>query len=85
SLHIVLDKHSGATVDGQPVAEATLVDDAHAGAGNPSVVAFGSASFLVIERDGRKALRVKDSKAETRMHFLGLDYYPADPSWRIVA
>ena len=85
SLHIVLDKHSGATVDGQSVAEARLVDDAHAGDGSPSVVAFGSASFLVIERDGRKALRVKDSSAETRTHFLGLDYYPADPSWRIVA
>lgn len=85
SLHIVLDKDSGATVDGKSVREATLVDDAHAGAGAPSVVAFSSVSFLVIERDGRKALRVKDSNAETRTHFQGLDYYPADPSWRIVA
>jgi uncharacterized protein (DUF1684 family) len=83
--HIVFDKHSGATVDGKTVPEATLVDDAHAGDGAPSVVAFGSASFLVIERDGRKALRVKDSNAETRTHFQGLDYYTADPSWRIVA
>ena len=85
STHIVFDKHSGATVDGKTVPEATLVDDMHAGDGAPSVVAFGSASFLVIERDGRKALRVKDSNAETRTHFQGLDYYPADPSWRIVA
>lgn len=85
SLHIVLDKNSGATVDGKSVHEATLVDDVHAGDGAPSVVAFGSVSFLVIERDGRKALRVKDSNAETRTHFQGLDYFPADPSWRIVA
>jgi uncharacterized protein (DUF1684 family) len=85
ALHIVLDKHSGATVDGKAVGEATLLDDAHAGAGAPSTVAFGSVSFLVIERDGRKALRVKDSNAETREHFLGLDYFPTDPSWHIVA
>ena len=85
NTHIVLDKRSGATVDGKSVTEAALVDDMHAGNGSPSVVAFGSASFLVIERDGRKALRVKDSNAETRLHFQGLDYYPADPSWRIVA
>ena len=85
ALHIALDKNSGATVDGKAVHEADLVDDMHAGNGGPSVVAFGSVSFLVIERDGRKALRVKDSDAETRKHFAGLDYYPADPSWRIVA
>ena len=85
STHIVFDKHSAATVDGKTVPDATLVDDMHAGAGAPSVVAFGSASFLVIERDGRKALRVKDSNAQTRTHFLGLDYYTPDPSWRIVA
>jgi len=85
STHIVFDKHSAATVDGKSVPDAILVDDMHAGDGAPSVVAFGSASFLVIERDGRKALRVKDSNAETRTHFLGLDYYTPDPSWRIVA
>jgi uncharacterized protein (DUF1684 family) len=85
ALHIVLDKDSGATVDGKTVSEADLVDDAHAGEGTPTNVAFGSASFYVIERDDRMALRVRDSNAETRTHFLGLDYYPADPSWRIVA
>ncbi|MBV8158418.1 MAG: DUF1684 domain-containing protein, partial [Dyella sp.] len=85
ALHIVLDKNSGATVDGKAAHEADLIDDMHAGDVGPTVVAFGSASFLVIERDGRKALRVKDSGAETRTHFAGLDYYPADPSWRIVA
>lgn len=85
SMHIVFDKHSAATVDGKSVPEAALVDDMHAGDSAPSVVAFGSASFLVIERDGRKALRVKDSNADTRTHFLGLDYYTPDSSWRIEA
>ncbi|WP_243041413.1 DUF1684 domain-containing protein [Dyella sedimenti] len=82
---IVLDKDSGATVDGKPLREAELVSDAKAGGQGPTTVAFGSASFYVIDRDGRKALRVKDANAETRTHFLGLDYYPIDPSWRIEA
>jgi uncharacterized protein (DUF1684 family) len=42
-------------------------------------------SFYLIDRDGKRALRVGDSAAERRMHFQGLDYYPIDPSWRIEA
>jgi hypothetical protein len=86
AMHIVLDQDSGATIDGKPVHEANLVDDLHASDASPAtLVAFGSANFFVIDRDGRKALRIKDSQAETRTHFLGLDYFPIDPSWRIVA
>ena len=83
---IALAKDSGATVDGKSVAEAVLVDDMHATAGAaPTTVRFGNASFYVIERDGRKALRVKDADAEARRDFAGIDYFPVDPSWRIEA
>lgn len=85
SVHIELAPDSGATVDGKPVSHAVLVDDMHAGEGAPTTVRFGTASFYVIDRDGRKALRVKDSEAPTRKHFLGIDYFPIDPSWHIVA
>ena len=86
SLHIALASDSGATIDGRTVADAALIDDAHATSTvNPTMVSFGHANFYVIDRDGRKALRVKDSDAETRAHFLGLDYFPTDPSWRITA
>jgi uncharacterized protein (DUF1684 family) len=84
-MHIVLDKDADAIVDGQPASEAALVDDMHAGSGQPTTVRFGSASFYVIDRDGRKALRVKDPASPTRAHFLGIDSYPIDPSWRIEA
>jgi uncharacterized protein (DUF1684 family) len=85
-MHIVLDKDSGATVDGKSVAEAMLIDDAHAAAdAAPTTVAFGTASFYVIDRDGRKGLRVKDSEAPTRKHFLGIDTFPIDSSWQIEA
>ncbi|WP_235499652.1 DUF1684 domain-containing protein [Frateuria sp. Soil773] len=85
-LRLALAKDSGATVDGKAVDEAVLVDDLHAtGDASPTTVAFGTASFYVIDRDGRKALRVKDSDAATRRDFLGIDYFPIDPSWRVVA
>jgi hypothetical protein len=85
-LHIKLDKNSGAMVDGKLVEEAALIDDAHVtGDASPTKVSFGAANFYVIDREGRKALRVKDADAATRKHFLGIDYFPIDPSWRIVA
>jgi uncharacterized protein (DUF1684 family) len=86
SMRIVLDQDSHATIDGKAVSEAVLVDDAHATAdAAPTKVAFGTASFYVIDRDGRKGLRVKDSEAPSRKHFLGIDSFPIDPSWRIEA
>lgn len=85
-VNIKFAQGSGATIDGKSVGEATLIDDAHVtGNASPTLVAFGSANFYVIDREGRKALRVKDSTSTTRQHFLGIDYFPIDPSWRIVA
>ena len=69
-------------VEDQPVLSANLRDDTH---GKPTLVTVGTVSLYVIDRDGKKALRVKDSEAESRTHFLGLDFYPIDPSWRIEA
>jgi uncharacterized protein (DUF1684 family) len=79
---IALDAKAGATIDGKPAQAAELLDDAHE---HPTTVAFGSASFHVIDRNGKKALRVKDSEAKTRTGFKGIDYFPIDPSWRVEA
>ena len=40
--------------------------------------------FYVIERH-KKAVRIKDSQAETRLNFKGLDYYPEQKSYRVWA
>jgi uncharacterized protein (DUF1684 family) len=85
SMRIQLDPTSGARIDATDAQQATLVDDAHAGEGAPTKVSFGHANFYVIDREGRKALRVKDADAATRTHFVGLDYFPIDPTWRVVA
>jgi uncharacterized protein (DUF1684 family) len=79
---IELDDKSGATVDGKSAKTAELLDDSHE---KPTTVAFGTASFYLIDRNGKKALRVKDTEAETRTHFRGIDSFPIDPSWRVEA
>jgi uncharacterized protein len=79
---IEIDPKANATIDGKVQKTAELLDDKHE---KPTTVAFGSASFYVIDRDGKKALRVKDSEAQTRKNFVGIDYYPIDPKWRIEA
>ena len=79
---IALDPTAGAKIDGADKASAPLADDRQE---KPTTVSFGTANFYVIDRDGKKALRVKDSEAETRKHFLGIDYYEIGKQWRIEA
>ncbi len=86
ALNITLAKDGGATIDGKPVSSAVLVDDAHVtGDAEPTTINVGSVSFYAIDRDGRKGLRVKDSDAPSRKHFIGIDSFPIDASWRIEA
>lgn len=79
---IALDPKAGAKIDGADKASAPLVDDRQE---KPTTVSFGTANFYVIDRDGKKALRVKDSEADTRKNFLGIDYYDIAKQWRIEA
>ena len=82
-VKIALTADSGALIDGQLLGSAEMLDDSHE---KPTTVSFGTTRFYLVDRaGGKKGLRIKDSKAETRTHFLGLDYYPVDPSWHIEA
>jgi uncharacterized protein (DUF1684 family) len=51
----------------------------------PSVIGFdeGKGVLGVIKRGQRHALRVRHADAPTRLQFAGLEYWPADPAWRI--
>jgi uncharacterized protein (DUF1684 family) len=79
---VTLEAKAGATIDGKVARSALLLDDSHDA---PTTVAFGSASFYLIERNGKYGLRVKDSEADARKHFAGIDTFAIDPSWRIEA
>ncbi|HVE53061.1 MAG TPA: hypothetical protein VNB23_06720, partial [Ramlibacter sp.] len=76
---------AGVLIDGQPATTpVTLVSDAQ---GPPTEVAFnnGDASFIVIKRGGKYALRVRDKLAPTLTQFTGIDTFPIDPAWRFEA
>ena len=60
----------------------TLRDDEE---GRPTVVSAGSASVHVIRRDGRLAVRIKDSASPARAAFAGLRSFPVEPAWKIDA
>lgn len=82
SVRVELEAGSDATIGAGGARAALLLDDSHA---QPTRVGFGSVHFILIDRDGRKGLRVRDSAAATRTGFAGIERFPVDPGWRIVA
>jgi uncharacterized protein len=77
-------KNSGLTIDGKPVtAPVELIDDM--AANGPTIVKRGFAQFQIVKRNDRYGVRIKDAQSDARLHFKGLDYFPADPKWRVVA
>lgn len=82
SATITLAKDADATIDGKAQRSAKMLDDSH---DKPTSVAFGTVDFYLVHRGDKYGLRIKDSDAPTRKHFLGIDYFAIDPSWRIVA
>jgi len=83
-LRFVPGKDAALTLDGQPFAKPALLRSDMAEQG-PSVIGFddGKGEAMVIERGGRYALRVKHAEAPTRTGFTRIDYWPADPAWKI--
>ncbi|MDX2192069.1 MAG: DUF1684 domain-containing protein [Gemmatimonadales bacterium] len=67
---------------GRVRAPLALLDDRP---GPPTVLRTGSVTLRVLERAGRRALRVKDSLAPSRTAFKGFTYFPVDSSWRVAA
>lgn len=69
-------------VNGQPAKEQPLfADDAQ----KPSKLSIGTVTIIIIRRDDRYALRIKDSLAPTRTDFHGLRWYAPNTSYRIRA
>lgn len=73
---------AGATVNDTALAATVLRSDREE---KPDVVRAGRVSMTVIDRDGRLGVRAKDPDNETRTKFAGLDYFPIDPAYRVVA
>ena len=71
------------TVDGEPLKRRIELHDDRSQ--TPTLIDFdgGLGQLGVIERAGRRALRVRHEQAPARMAFTGIDYWPADASWRV--
>lgn len=81
---VTLEPAATMTIEGKPVAGPVALQ--HDAAKNgPTIVQMGTVRFNVIKRGDRLGLRVKDSEAETRTNFQGLDYYPIEPKYRVEA
>jgi uncharacterized protein (DUF1684 family) len=73
---------SGFMLDGKPLVAQALADDTMA---KTDVVTRGDVSFVVIKRGERVGIRVRDSQSPVLKKFRGLDYFTADPKWRVTA
>src|SRR5690606_28465734 len=79
------EPEAGLVVDGQPaIARFELQSDMTS---TPTLVGFddGKGQLSLIERGGRKALRVRHVEADTLTGLGPLAYWPADPGWRVQA
>ena len=72
----------GFMVDDRPVTSLQLKTDADE---KPTLVRRGSVSFQIIKRGDKLGVRVRDVNNPPRANFPGLEFFPADPKWRIDA
>lgn len=71
------------TVRGQPFRAGHLgTDAAH---GTQARLALGTQEFYVVRTGKRFGWRFRDPYAAARSSFRGIDYFPIDPRWRVVA
>lgn len=84
SIRFVADKTAALTLDGKPLVGATTLKS-DVDEGGPSRIGFddGKGEATVIRRGDRYALRVKHADAPARVDFVGLDYWPAAPEWKV--
>lgn len=73
---------SGLLLNGRPATETMLKTEADE---TPDILSAGRVRLSVLYRQGRFAVRMKDPEAPTRKAFHGLDRFPVDSAWRVVA
>jgi uncharacterized protein (DUF1684 family) len=85
---VTLQSNPSLTIEGKAVtAPVELHNDTEP---QPTVVRTGTLSFMAIRREDaahgpRFGIRVRDTDAEARKHFLGLEYFPIDSTYRVEA
>jgi uncharacterized protein (DUF1684 family) len=81
-VRFVAQPESGVTHDGARVTALDMQPDT---SGAPTILASGTLRFFVIDRDGKRYVRVRDIEHPLRRRFAGLGYFPIDPAWVVQA
>lgn len=81
-LELAAMEGAGITNDGKPVQKMSIESDAN---GKPTVFEMGSFEFYVIDRGGELYLRLKDRESPILKEFKGIERFPVDRKWRVVA
>lgn len=53
--------------------------------GPPDRLALGALTIEVVERPDGMIVRARDPESQTRREFAGIQHFPVDPKWRVVA
>lgn len=81
---VTAEPNPAMTIGGKPVAAPVpLVDDTDPK--GPTIVKSGTLSLQAIRRNDRFGIRAKDTQSAARRNFKGLDYFTADPKYRVEA
>ena len=81
-VELVARPVDGYAVGGVPVERRVLASDASP---VPDLLSLGNRSVMVLERGGKLALRVWDGDAAARRGFEGIETFPFDLAWRVLA
>jgi uncharacterized protein len=68
--------------DKTPVKETSLKTDL---SDNPTILSIGSLRWYIIKRDDKYGVRLRDIDANLRKEFKGIDTYPINEEWKIIA
>lgn len=70
-------------LDGKPITNQLLLENDNAG--SPTVLTYGSFSWYIIKRGERFGVRLKNRASQSLADFKGIEMFPIDRKWRVVA
>lgn len=82
-LRFVAEPGSGARIDGKPFTSATL--STQLDVGGPTSVEVDATRFYVVRTGDRHGWRFRDPQSPALMAFSGIERFPVDAKWRVVA
>ncbi len=82
---VLLRGGTGAAADAQALAPGVAITLRTDRDGSPDKLLIGALTLEVTERESGIFARVRDPDSPARRGFAGIEHYPLDPKWRVVA